>query len=231
MSASTGRTPLASRLFAVGSGSTIRNDLTPRWEAGRRWRPCKQRWWELQLAPNRFPLQDAWARNEPGHHRWYKAPGLAIRNWNSASRALSQPFGQLGVNLFNYFPERPSSFPSSREPRATDYLRVDMVVEARSFPLHFGVELHRLRPRPEVTCSRGTHAQVATSLLKGGFVAFLQLECCSCDRAATELGVARRYFDQAWEVTAYLSRAIFAEAGDTLGARSPRKRSRSAPAP
>ena len=43
MSASTGRTPLASRLFAVGSGSTIRNDLTPRWEAGRRWRPCKQR--------------------------------------------------------------------------------------------------------------------------------------------------------------------------------------------
>src|SRR6266511_3175648 len=87
-----------------------------------------------------------------------------------------------------------------------------MVVEARSFPLHFGVELHRLRPRPEVTCSRGTHAQVATSLLKGGFVAFLQLECCSCDRAATELGVARRYFDQAWKVTAYLSRAIFAEA-------------------
>src|SRR2546427_11730824 len=49
MSASTGRTPLASRLFAAGSGSTIRNDLTPRWEAGRRWRPCKQRWWELHL--------------------------------------------------------------------------------------------------------------------------------------------------------------------------------------
>src|SRR5439155_25222824 len=55
MSASTGRTPLASRLFAAGSGSTIRNDLTPRWEAGRRWRPCKQRWWELHLAQAGHP--------------------------------------------------------------------------------------------------------------------------------------------------------------------------------
>jgi len=70
-----------------------------------------------------------------------------------------------------------------------------MIVDARGIPLHFRIELNHLRPRPDVACPPGTHTQVATSLLKGGSVALLQLVCGFRKRATVELGMTLGQID------------------------------------